>query len=122
MAKRRSTLTIIIAAIAVFGALILAAVLRNTLPSQYDDLAACITDKGGVVYEAYWCSACAAQKELLGSSVRKLDQVECSSPGSQSFDLCPDITNTPTWERADGERLLGVREPVELAEFYGCEL
>ncbi|MDA0207821.1 MAG: hypothetical protein O3B64_00220 [bacterium] len=122
MPKRRSTLTIIIAATAVFGALIIAAVLKNHLPSKYDSLTACIAEKGGVMYEAYWCPACAAQKDALGSSVRKLEVVECSSPGSQTFDLCPDITNTPTWERADGERLLGAREARELAEFYDCEL
>lgn len=106
----------------VLGALIGGAVWKNNAPSKYDNLAQCIDDKGGKIYVAYWCSACAQQKELLGSAMRKLEAVECSAPGSRTFDLCPDITATPTWELPNGEKVTGVRTPEQLAEMFECEI
>lgn len=118
--KISSTTGMVLLGVGVFGALILAAVLKSNAPSKYDDLAQCLTDKGVQMYGAHWCSACAQQKELFGSAFRKVEYVECSSPGSRTFDLCTDITSTPTWEGEEG-RLTGVRTPEALAQEYGCE-
>lgn len=120
--KISTTTKLILLAFVIFGGLIAAALLKNTLPSQYDDLAMCISDSGGKMYAAYWCTACGQQEELLGSAMKHIDRVECSSPGSSSFDLCPDIESTPTWERGDGSRFTGVRPPESLAEEFGCSL
>lgn len=109
-------------AILVFLLLIGAAVYKNNAPSKYTEFAQCLTDKGVKMYGAYWCSNCDAQKEEFGSSFRKIDYIECSSRGSQTFDLCPDITGTPTWEGPDGARLVGARTLPELSETYGCAL
>lgn len=95
---------------------------QKNKPSVYDDFAQCITDAGGKMYGAYWCSHCEAQKELFGSAFRKINYVECSSPGSKSFDLCPDIESTPTWETSTGERILGEMTLEELSDKFSCEL
>ena len=109
-------------ALIVVAVLIGAAVWKNNAPGPYDTLTQCITDKGGKVYEAYWCSACAQQQEILGNSHDLLDRIECSSPGSHTFDLCPDITSTPTWETPDGNRVSGVRTAQALADMFDCPL
>lgn len=110
------------AAALVFGLLIAAAIYKNNAPSKFDSFAQCLNDNDVKMYGAYWCSACEQQKKLFGSAFRHVDYVECSSPGSQSFDLCPDIESTPTWEGPDGERTIGVMSLSTLADEYGCEL
>lgn len=118
--KMNSTTTILIASAVVVAALIGLAVWNNVKPSKYDDFAQCLSDQGVTEYAAYWCSACAKQEEILGNASRYINRVECSSPGSHSFDLCPDITSTPTWEGPDGERITGVQSIEQLAERFGC--
>lgn len=98
------------------------AVWKNVKPSPYDEFAQCLNDAGFVEYAAYWCSACAEQESFFGSASRKLNRVECSSRGSSTFDLCPDITSTPTWELPDGTRMTGVQSLSSLAELSGCAL
>lgn len=122
MKKLSSFSTIVLVAVLIVTALLVSIVWKNHAPSEYDEFAQCLTDNGAQVYEAYWCSACARQKDMFGSAYRHLDTTECSSPGSSTFDLCPDITSTPTWETADGERVTGVQSFEDLAELYGCEL
>lgn len=122
MKKLNSTTSMIGLAVIVFGLLIGAAVYQNNAPSKYDDFAQCLTDAGATMYGAYWCSACEQQKAEFGSAFRHINYTECSSPGSSSFDLCPDITSTPTWEKADGERITGSRPLSSLGEEFGCEL
>jgi len=124
--KINSTVLMVGLAILVLGAVITAGVIKKNAPGEYDRLTQCITDQGGKIYEAYWCSACAQQDELLGSSHRLLNRVECTSPGGVNkenpFELCPDITGTPTWEKADGTRETGVKTPEQLAKFFGCAI
>lgn len=111
----------VLLAFLVFGALIAAAALKNAAPSQYDELAQCISDAGGKMYGAYWCGACEQQKADFGSAFKYINYEECSSAGSHSFDLCPDITSTPTWEKADGTRFTGAHTLSNLAQEFGCE-
>lgn len=111
---------IIIVAVATVVLLIASAVWRNNAPSDYDEVAQCITDNGGKVKVAYWCSACAAQEEMFGSAWRLIDKTECSSPGSRDFDLCPEISGTPTWEMANGTTFSGAFPVADLAETFGC--
>jgi len=122
MKKMNSTTWMIILAIVVFGGLIGAAVYQKNAPSIYDDFAQCLNDNGAKMYAAYWCPYCERQEAEFGSAFRFINRVECSSPGSNTFDLCPDIENTPTWEKADGERIVGAVPFSTLAEEYGCEL
>jgi len=104
-------------------AVVVIAVVNGRAPGEYDEIAQCLTDKGVREYSASWCPNCARQKEMFGNSYRFLDVKECAIRGQGSnLTLCePDgITGVPTWERADGERLVGVQTPKALAEWSGC--
>ena len=106
----------------VLGALIIGAVWSNVKPSPYSEFAQCLTEQGLVEYAAWWCPHCAEQEELFGSAAKHINRVECSSPGSRSFDLCPDIESTPTWELPDGSRVRGQQSLSQLSELSGCQL
>ncbi|RMD52186.1 hypothetical protein D6827_00530 [Candidatus Parcubacteria bacterium] len=120
--KKPSFLTLLLI-VGVFIVLILiaASYWRHNAPSEYDSLAQCITEKGGSASVAYWCGNCAAQEKMFGSAWRYIDERECSSPGSKTFDLCPDIKGTPTWHLPDGSRVEGVQSLENLAKLYGCQ-
>ena len=70
-------------------------------------------------YGTYWCPACNAQKELFGSSVRRLPYSECS-PGGPRAPQAPEcdaagVKSYPTWF-INGQRYVGVRSLDELAQ------
>ena len=75
---------------------------------KYDAFATCLKDKGAVFYGAFWCPHCQAEKKLFGSSEKLLPYVECSTSIGGQTQFCKDkkITAYPTWELADGTRLL----------------
>lgn len=88
-------------------------------------LAQCLTDKGAKMYGAVWCSHCAAQKREFGSAWELINYIECD-PGTDKEGAieCAEagIEGFPTWEFADGERLVGRQTFEALAEKAGCEL
>jgi hypothetical protein len=77
-----------------------------------------LTDTGAHFYGAFWCSACAAQKELFGPSVKHLPYVECSPDGRNGPQAaaCKEkgVSSYPTWE-IGGDISVGVLQPDELA-------
>lgn len=114
-----------IIAVAIVVALIVFTTNKNIAPSPYDEFAQCLSDKGVKMYGAWWCPHCQAQKELFGSSVKLVNYIECSSPGSQSMNqVCKDagIEGYPTWEFADQTRASGEQTLEALAEKSGCVL
>lgn len=70
-------------------------------------------------YGAYWCPHCAEQKEMFGSSVKRLPYVECSptGPTGPQADVCKEknIQSYPTWI-INGERYTGVQPLDTLAQ------
>lgn len=95
-------------------------------PGKYDALAQCVSDSGAKFYGAWWCSHCAAQKKMFGKSVKLLPYIECYAPGQtkDQLEICVDakIESYPTWEFADGSRLVKVMSFEELAEKTSCVL
>jgi hypothetical protein len=92
---------------------------------KYDEFAQCLGDKGATFYGAYWCPHCANQKELFLDSVDKLPYVECSLPnkaGQTQICIDKNISRYPTWEFADGSRIINVQQLHVLAEKTGCAL
>jgi hypothetical protein len=85
-----------------------------------DDFAKCLADKNLVMYGAYWCSHCQAQKKLFGTSVQYLKYIECT----QETKLCTEkeITGYPTWIAADGQRYEGEQSLQKLSEITSCPL
>ena len=94
-------------------------------PGRYDEFAQCIKDSGSTFFGAFWCPHCQSQKKMFGASQKFLPYVECSLPnGNGQTQVCIDaeIETYPTWQFADGDRVVGELELEELAEKTGCEL
>lgn len=87
---------------------------------QLDLFAKCLTEKKLVMYGAYWCPHCQAQKKLFGDSVQYLSYVECT----QQTALCLEkkIEGYPTWIASDGARFSGEQSLQKLAEITQCKL
>ncbi|MDP2631495.1 MAG: hypothetical protein Q8P30_01860 [Candidatus Uhrbacteria bacterium] len=120
--KISSTTSMIGLAVLVIAGLIVAGMWKNYAPGEYDDFAKDLTEAGVVMYGTYWCPNCAAQKEAFGSSFRHIEYIECSSPGSKTFDLCPDIKSVPYWVNEEGVNLTGKVSLQTLADTFGVLL
>ncbi len=94
-------------------------------PAVYDT-AACLTEKGTVMYGAYWCPHCSEQKALFGDAFKDIVYIECADPVNprSQTQACIDanIESYPTWIRTDGERQTGVRPVEYLASWSGCQV
>jgi hypothetical protein len=98
-------LIIVILVLGVITAVLLQSSSTPTGPGKYDAFAQCLKDKGAILYGAFWCPHCQAQKALFGSSAKFLPYVECSTPdGQNQTKECTDkgITSYPTWILKDG--------------------
>ena len=92
---------------------------------KIDEFAKCITDKGAVMYGAFWCPHCANTKKMFGSSIQYIKYVECDPRGdNEQAELCieKDIRAYDTWEFADGSRLISEPTFEQLSEKTGCVL
>jgi hypothetical protein len=118
-----STSMILAAVFLVLGGLIGAAVWQNVRPTGLDSFAQCLTEKGAVMYGAWWCPHCQAQKALFGPSFKYVTEKECGA-GKGQFNVaaCPGITSTPLWKDKDGKEYKGSQELSQLSEIFACEL
>lgn len=70
-------------------------------------------------YGASWCPHCAEQKEIFGSSVKRLPYVECSpgGPGTPQAQVCSQagVESYPTW-MINGQRYVGIQSLENLAQ------
>ena len=95
-------------------------------PNQ-DTLAQCLTEKGVVMYSSYLCSHCQETKDMFGTSMKYIHQVEChpQGPGSQTA-LCQQkkIEGTPTWiieqQGREIKRHVGFLTLDGLRQFAAC--
>ena len=86
-------------------------------------LAQHLTEQGAAMYGAYWCPACAKQKELFGDAFRYITYVECDPGGTNPRPaLCQQkgILRYPTWELG-GRFYEGVIPLDALARLSGYE-
>ncbi len=90
-----------------------------------DNFAKCLTEKGGVMYGAFWCPHCAKVKKNFGESFRHIEYVECDPRGDNEQSLLCiekgieayatfEFNNDPT------TRLVGEPTFEELAVASGC--
>ncbi|RMD67923.1 hypothetical protein D6817_00180 [Candidatus Pacearchaeota archaeon] len=93
--------------------------------SDLDEFAKCLTEKGAVMYGAFWCPHCARTKKRFGSSFKYIKYVECDPRGeNEKSELClsKGIDKYDTWEFADGSRLVSEPTFEQLSEKTGCPL
>jgi thiol-disulfide isomerase/thioredoxin len=108
-----------------FAGLVVWLILTPGKPGKLDAFATCIKDSGATFYGAFWCPHCQATKALFGSSQKFLPYVECSTPDGQSQnETCnkAEVKSYPTWQFADGSRLVGEQTLAILAEKTQCQL
>lgn len=89
---------------------------------QYDSFAKCLTEKGVVMYGAYWCPHCQNQKKMFGESWDFVSYVECSLPnkGGQTAECtAKGIKGYPTWD-INGVMISGELSIETLSEKSGC--
>lgn len=109
----------------VIGVFILTACGSEVDDPQINQFAQCLTDKGVKMYGAVWCSHCQSQKKKFGTAWEKINYIECDArTNKEQAIICVEekIEGFPTWEFADGERLMGEQDFDVLAEKAGCEL
>ena len=106
----------------VFGLWFLISVLRDkdTSSGALDSFAKCLSDKGFVMYGAYWCPHCQNEKAAFGDSFKFVNYVECTQETQKCLDAR--IESYPTWICSNGKRLVGEQGPEKLAEASGCSL
>lgn len=98
--------------------------LRRNHSTRYDAFAQCLAAKQVKMYGLYWCTHCADQKAMFGSSFQYVPYVECGIKGSR--DEAPQcdqahLKNFPTWEFS-GTRHEGVLPLAVLSQRTGCSL
>ncbi|NQU78848.1 hypothetical protein HQ545_03705 [Candidatus Woesearchaeota archaeon] len=88
-------------------------------PTDYTEFAKCISEKGAVMYGAYWCSHCKAQKEEFGDAFEHVNYVECT----ENPDACTNagIDGFPTWI-INNEKYPGKQQFSKLSSLTGCSL
>lgn len=88
-------------------------------PKKVDAFAKCLTQKGVVMYGAYWCLHCQSQKKLFGDSFKYVTYVECT----KEIKKCQEkkITGYPTWIFKNGERIRGGATFEDLAKRTNCK-
>lgn len=88
-------------------------------------LAQCLTDKGAVLYGAYWDSSTKKQKESFGADVSKITYVECGVQGDyrSQTEGCTraGILAYPTWV-VGKQKYMGIQELAQLATLTGCTI
>ena len=82
--------------------------------------AQCLAQKGAVMYGAYWCPHCHAEKALFGDSFKYVNYVECT----QQINKCiaANIQSYPTWIYPDGKTYVGTQSLQDLASQSSCTL
>jgi uncharacterized membrane protein/glutaredoxin len=83
-------------------------------------LAEHLTQVDAKIYGASWCPHCNDQKELFGSSARRVPYVECSpsGPRAPTAAVCKEnnVQSYPTWI-IDGQRFVGTQSLDALARY-----
>ena len=86
-------------------------------------LAKYLTEKGAVLYGAYWCPHCQDQKKILGDGLKYINYVECDPQGDNAQpDKCTaaGIESYPTWI-INGQKTTGAKSLSQLAQLSGYQ-
>ncbi len=73
---------------------------ENFSTDYIEKLAKFMSEKGMVMYGAYWCSHCQDQKKLFGNAFQYVDYVECDPQGPSANEAectARNVTGYPTW-------------------------
>ncbi|PYX75316.1 MAG: hypothetical protein DMG72_07635 [Acidobacteria bacterium] len=122
---KSSRLRKLLVAVLIVAAFAAAYYLGHKRAHRYDVFAQCLAAKQVKMYGAYWCSHCAEQKEMFGTSFGNVPYIECGIRGQRGeTQQCKDagVTRFPTWKFPDGDVQERVFPLQELSEKTGCAL
>lgn len=114
------TTAMIVMAVAVLGTAAFALFRQPERASALDGFAQCLTQKGAVMYGAYWCSHCQNEKRAFGDSFMYITYVECTEDPKACTDA--GVKGYPTWKFPDGRTLEGEQGILGLSKATGCAL
>ena len=118
-----SRLRKLLVAVLIVAAFAAAYYLGHKRAHRYDVFARCLAAKQVKMYGAYWCSHCAEQKEMFGTSFGHVPYIECGIRGQRGeTQKCKDagVKRFPTWKFPDGDVQERVFPLQELSEKTGC--
>src|SRR3989338_6855129 len=117
IAKPKNKKVLFISIVSVIIVLIIGGIgfsyVNSKKPGPLDDFAKCLTEKGAVMYGASWCQYTAAQKGMLGKSMKFIDY--------RDFSENPEVKVTPTWF-INGEKYERTQSLDRLAAVTGCAI
>ena len=93
-------------------------------PGQYAEVAKCLNQKGVIMYGAYWCPHCSAQKKQFGDDFQFVHYQECDAKGvngDKSVCLSAGVTSYPTWILPGQGSLVGEQQVRDLAKLANCD-
>lgn len=93
-------------------------------PGKYAAVAKCLTEKGVIMYGAYWCPHCASQKTFFGPDFQFATYQECDDAGKNgNHKLCLDkgVVSYPTWIFPGQGAIVGETPVAGLAKIANCE-
>lgn len=93
---------------------------KNLSSVDLDKFAQCLSEKGAVMYGAYWCPHCQNEKDAFGDSFRYVRYVECTEKPQEC--LAQGIKGYPAWVFSDGRKLEGEQGIENLSRESGCSL
>jgi hypothetical protein len=92
---------------------------------KLDPFARCLAAKQVKMYGLFWCPHCAEQKKIFGASFQYVPYVECGvrgTHGEESVCRLAGVKDFPTWQFADGSRVIGTQQLSLLSAKTGCSL
>lgn len=98
---------------------------NNYVPTELENFASCLSENEVVLYGTFWCPHCTKTKKSFGDSFDKINYVECDPNGdNEQAELCIEkgIEGYPSWDFADGTRLMGEIPFTQLGEKTGCTI
>jgi large repetitive protein len=83
-----------------------------------------LADSGTRFFGAAWCEFCTTQKELFQDGGKYLPFIEVTNPdrSRNQVGIDEDITQYPTWEFPDGDRLVGELTLQQISEESGIPI
>ena len=127
--KKKGKGMLVIGILIVVAIIVILFVIGGSGPSysreDIDVFAQCLTEKGAVMYGAFWCPHCADVKKMFGESFRYIEYVECDPRGENEQSLLcieKEIESYATFEFNDDPTTRIIGEPTfeELAAASGC--
>lgn len=88
--------------------------------AQKASLAACLTEKGIIMYGTEWCPHCKNQKAAFGTAFAGVTYIDCDKQKIQC--TTAGITWFPTWIAPSGQVLMGEQSLDQLAAVGWCSL